>query len=187
MELRAAQRREYIRVRVDLEVSYTPISPEECRQLRSERSERTLRAWPEIELPRYAQDSDAEGLLSALRIINEKLDYIVARLCEGKAPEHPYSGNTIDVSGGGVCIAVREPQPVGTFLDISLVLPTRPDIRLDLLGQVQVVEKPDPQDVDPCHKLGVEFIGLGDVDRDRLVRYIFQKQRECLRHGLKPA
>jgi len=184
MELRATQKREYIRVRMGLHVGFTPISPEECRRLQRDRCERPHLAWPEVELPKSLPGSETEQLLEALRIINEKLDYLLLRLCAGKPRRHRCSGATLDVSGGGACLSSSHSVPVGQHLDLSLLLPTRPEIRLELLGVVRSVE---PDEESGEYRLGVEFMALSEIDRDRLVRYIFQKQRECLRHGLKPA
>jgi c-di-GMP-binding flagellar brake protein YcgR len=187
MELRATQRREYIRVRVALGVGFTPISAEECRRLGRERNERANPAWPEVEVPQCSPGSETEGLLEALRVINEKLDFLLTRLCAGEPRRHKWRGTTVDVSGGGLCLASEAPVAVGQHLDLSLVLPTWPEIRLELLGQVRLVEAPEPGAEEKVFKLGVAFVGMSEIDRDRLVRYIFQKQRECLRHGLKQA
>lgn len=185
MELRVAQKREFIRVQMALAVGYTPISPEECRNLQRERNERCNPPWPQIELPQCAPGSESEGLLEALRIINEKLDYLLLRLCSGKPRRHRYHGFTVDVSGGGLCLVVDAPLALDQHLDLSFTLPTRPEIRLDLLGQVRLVETASGEE--EGFVMGIELVSLSEIDRDRLVRYIFQKQRECLRHGLKPA
>ncbi len=186
MELRAAQRREFIRVRVDLSVGYTPISAEECRQLKGERNQRAAPPWPDLELPKFPPGSESEALLESLRIINDKLDYLLGRLCGAQPRRHQFSATTIDVSGGGLCLAAAEPAPLGEYVDMTLVLPTWPQISLELLGQVQSVDKPEPEEGD-AFKIGIGFVALSEIDRDRLVRYIFQKQRECLRHRMKPA
>lgn len=185
MELRVAQKREYIRVRMALAVGYTPVGPEEARRLQRERNERCSPPWPPIELPPCAPGSEAEGLLEALRIINDKLDYLLLRLCAGKPRRHKHHGTSIDVSGGGMCLVATDPLPVGQHLDLSFTLPTQPEIRLDLLGVVRSVER--AAEAEEGYMMGIEFMSIGEIDRDRLVRYIFQKQRECLRHGLKPA
>jgi len=170
---------------MSLEVGYTPVSAEECRRLQRERSERTQGAWPALELPQPQPGAESERLLEALRVINDKLDYLLDRLTAGKPRRHRLSGTTVDVSGGGISLATGSPLPVGQHVDMTFLLPTRPEIRLDLLGRVRLVEQLE-EEMD-AYKIGVEFVALSEIDRDRLVRYIFQKQRECLRHGLKSA
>ena len=183
MELRAAQKREFIRVRMSLDVGYTPVSAEESRRLQRERSERTQGAWPALEL-RPQSGAESERLLEAMRVINDKLDYLLDRLTAGKPRRHRLGGTTVDVSGGGISLVTGSPLPMGQHVDMTFLLPTRPEIRLDLLGKVRLVEQLEEEG---AYKIGVEFVALNEIDRDRLVRYIFQKQRECLRHGLKSA
>jgi c-di-GMP-binding flagellar brake protein YcgR len=186
LELRAAQKREYIRVRVALKVDFTPISAETSRCLARQRTSGANQPWPALELPQVEAGSESEGLLEGMRLINDKLDYLLGRLCSPPRPGHQRSGTTVDVSGGGMCLETEQPLPPGQHLDMSLVLPTWPEIRLELLGLVRSVEGP-PAGEEGGYRLGIRFSSLGEIDRDRLVRYIFQRQRECLRHGLKPA
>jgi c-di-GMP-binding flagellar brake protein YcgR len=185
MGLRSAQKREFIRVKLALEVGYTPISAEDCRRIKTERADRPDEPWMEVDLPERAGGTEAEDLLNAMRLINEKLDYLLQRVCGGEPKRHSHTGVTIDISGGGLCLAAAKPLPMGQWLDMTLALRTWPEIRIDMIGQVQSVDGPDSET--DCYKLGIGFGVLREIDRDRLVRYIFQKQRECLRLGPTPA
>ena len=82
---------------------------------------------------------------------------------------------TVDVSGGGLLLAGPDTLAVGEELSFRLTL--TPGVS-PVTGAGRVVR------VDKQGRRAVEFTEISDLDRRRLVRFIFECQRAELRRGL---
>lgn len=74
---------------------------------------------------------------------------------------------TCNISGGGFLAQLSESPSIGAILEIEIEIPTAPDPVL-AMGRITHVNKGE---------YGIEFLLIDDTDRDRLVRYIFDKER----------
>ncbi|HEY2202256.1 MAG TPA: PilZ domain-containing protein, partial [Solirubrobacteraceae bacterium] len=83
---------------------------------------------------------------------------------------------TVDVSGGGLLLAGPDTLRVGHELTFQLTL--TPGVT-PVSGKGRVVR------VDSQGRLAVEFESISDLDRRRLVRFIFECQRSERRRGLE--
>ncbi len=83
---------------------------------------------------------------------------------------------TVDVSGGGLLIAGPDTLKVGDRLDFQLTL--TPGVT-PVTGSGRVVR------VDANGRRAIEFESISDLDRRRLVRFLFECQRSELRRGLE--
>jgi hypothetical protein len=83
---------------------------------------------------------------------------------------------TVDVSGGGLLLAGPDTLRVGEELTFQLTL--TPGVT-PVSGKGRVVR------VDPQGRRAVEFDSISDLDRRRLVRFIFECQRTERRRGLE--
>ena len=83
---------------------------------------------------------------------------------------------TVDVSGGGLLLAGPDTLAIGEELTFSLTL--TPGVT-PVSGRGRVVR------VDPQGRRAVEFESISDLDRRRLVRFIFECQRAERRRGLE--
>ncbi len=83
---------------------------------------------------------------------------------------------TVDVSGGGLLLAGPDTLGVGEELTFQLTL--TPGVT-PVSGKGRVVR------VDPQGRRAVEFESISDLDRRRLVRFIFECQRTERRRGLE--
>jgi c-di-GMP-binding flagellar brake protein YcgR len=83
---------------------------------------------------------------------------------------------TVDVSGGGLLLAGPDTLAVGEELTFQLTL--TPGVT-PVSGKGRVVR------VDPQGRRAVEFESISDLDRRRLVRFIFECQRTERRRGLE--
>lgn len=95
-----------------------------------------------------------------------------------------HEGLTIDISAGGLLfttITTTAPVSDGNNLQIELYL-----------GESEVLCSPakvmrvfkDEEDGPRINRVAVEFIDISEVQRDRIFKFIFEKQREWLRKGL---
>ncbi len=78
---------------------------------------------------------------------------------------------SVNISGGGMLIAARDAIPEGTELKFTLGLERSEP---PLIGLGRVVRCSEE------HQLGIVFTEISDLDRDRLIRFIFDRQRRAL-------
>ena len=83
---------------------------------------------------------------------------------------------TVDVSGGGLLLAGPDTLVIGDEVTFQLTL--TPGVT-PVSGQGRVVR------IDPQGRRAVEFDSISDLDRRRLVRFIFECQRTERRRGLE--
>ena len=83
---------------------------------------------------------------------------------------------TVDVSGGGLLLAGPDTLPVGERLEFRQTL--TPGVT-PVTGTGRVVR------VDSHGRRAVEFESISELDRRRLVRFIFECQRAERRRGLE--
>jgi len=92
-----------------------------------------------------------------------------------------YECRVRDLSGGGILLATREPFEDGTMLDLELEITE--DEPLRVTGEVVRCEETSDEG---CfgHLVGVKFVGIQERDRDRIVRFVFARQRWLRQRGL---
>jgi hypothetical protein len=83
---------------------------------------------------------------------------------------------TVDISGGGFLLSGAEALSIGDRVHFQLELP---EGELPITGSGKVVR------VDPYGHRGIVFDDIKELDRRRLIRYIFDCQRVELRRGLE--
>ncbi|MTV48040.1 hypothetical protein GJ688_03475 [Heliobacillus mobilis] len=86
-----------------------------------------------------------------------------------------------NISGGGVCIASKEPIKVGEKVLVDLPI-GREALRLG--GQVKRVTI-DGEGKDAQFLLGVEFLQPSRGQQEQIIQYIFTRQREQRNQGLR--
>ena len=88
---------------------------------------------------------------------------------------------TLDISGGGLLFATDRSFLPDDRLKIILELP--PDQKIELVGRVARIVN-NPSGAWRRFSVGVEFIQIGERDRDRIIRWVFERQRELIKRGL---
>lgn len=83
---------------------------------------------------------------------------------------------TVDISGGGFLLAGADALKVGDRVHFQLDLP---EGELPVTGSGKVVR------IDPYGHRGIVFTDIKELDRRRLIRFIFDCQRAALRMGLE--
>lgn len=131
-------------------------------------------AMPEPARVERYQQRDFVRLEATLNLM-----YYVTHFPDGSPrPTGLIQSRTRDISGNGAQILCPEPYPLGTRLDIHLEVDGR---TLHVVGEViRAVKELGPKE----YWLGVRFMGLEERDRDTIIRYIFNEQRERRRRGL---
>jgi hypothetical protein len=90
--------------------------------------------------------------------------------------QEPIQSYTVDVSGGGFLLAGPDSLKIGD--EVSFQLTLTPGVLL-IAGKGKVVR------VDSRQRRAVEFTDISDLDRRRLIRFIFECQRDERQRGLE--
>ncbi len=96
---------------------------------------------------------------------------------EDKPLGEPQIGHTADISGGGVCLVAKTPLRVGDEISLSINIPGSAvgGIKSKVLKVIAVDSRGGTQ-----YRHLVQFISIEPQQRERIVKYIFDKHREML-------
>lgn len=93
----------------------------------------------------------------------------------------PYIGETIDISGGGLLFSTADPVEAEQLVELEITLPGLTPIFCQ--AQIlRILEKPKKERLNS--KVILEFTEISEAQRDRIISFIFEKQREWIRKGL---
>ncbi len=122
-------------------------------------------------------DLSYSPLLKVLRWLDFKLDLVLYHLRFREMAEHfPHQGTTLDISGTGLGFTGEELPRRGETILVCLLLPDSPARPILAVGEV--VREGQDQQGRPV--AAVNFLDIGEEDRERLIRFTFQKQRKQL-------
>ena len=116
-------------------------------------------------------------VINSLIDINTKLSLVLSMLsCEETCifTQQPMEAN---LSEGGIGFTIKEEVEEGQFLEMELLMPSFPTAVMKVWGRV-VRTNPLPEG---GYRVGVEYTHIREEDQDRIVHYLFKKQREMLR------
>ncbi|OPZ84169.1 MAG: Flagellar brake protein YcgR [Firmicutes bacterium ADurb.Bin419] len=86
---------------------------------------------------------------------------------------------TRDLSGGGLCMRLKEPVEVNKLLECELYIPDR----VSFIGRVVRFTKYDSLQGSYRYEIGVVFEKIDKIGREKVISYIFQEQRKLLKKG----
>jgi c-di-GMP-binding flagellar brake protein YcgR len=98
-------------------------------------------------------------------------------------PGRQVDAETLDLAGGGIACMMGERVDVGSPVEVSLPLDDRVARPVTARGHiVRVVAQPAARKL--TYRVGIVFDGIAEADRQRLINFIFAKQREYRQRGL---
>ncbi|MBI2890489.1 MAG: PilZ domain-containing protein [Nitrospirae bacterium] len=103
---------------------------------------------------------------------------LLERQAEGAASH--LTARTVDVSAGGALLQLDQPVRAGARIKIVIDVPYMYGIEIPALCDVRSIDEVT-EDERKTWLAGISFSVIGEEDRDLLVRYIFQRQRDTLR------
>lgn len=172
------ERRSYQRVKACLPLKVRVLSPQQVEE--AKRACDILSACSSLsQLEEVIERSDLPlPLVEILMAMNKKLDLVLSLLTSGEDFTRMIREETkeVEISGSGLTFPSPHPFPVGTKLKISLLLPTAPFHIIEAIGEVVRVAKRGDR-----HLICVAFRHIGDDEREEIVRFTFEKQKEMLR------
>lgn len=92
-----------------------------------------------------------------------------------------YCGRTLDLSGGGICLFTEHLVKYGQKIYLTIQLPN--SIEVKTIGKVVRTEQLG-SGFEKKYKLGIQFIEINERDRDKIISYIFEIQRQLIKKGL---
>lgn len=166
------QLREFSRVDATLPMEIRVVPVEERRNLRSRTSIESaiteLQALPEVE---------DRALSECLRIINAKLDTIINMVTVQSREGGTLRLSPVNISAGGLRIVLHNEYCVGDVLEIRMMFPTLPYAIFYIYGDVVRTENTEDGKI----KTSIEFTVIEEDIRDKIAKFVFEKQREVLR------
>ncbi len=130
-----------------------------------------------VELKHAFQHGDEPtGLISAIEVLDAKLNYLVGISMLNEAESHQMKETTVNVSSTGMSFFSDQPHKVGDYLHVVLVVPTAPPQMMDLLAEVKWARHEEGQ-----RRVGIGFCFRSMEERDSLARYVFRRHREMIR------
>ena len=142
----------------------------------------TFRRFAQIPLPISAETGESLRLdplvVQWMSKIEWTLDAIL-RTLEHQSPR-PSAARLMDVnvSGDGVRFLPERPLAEGDLIDLRMVLP--PFIVVEARGEVMQM-RPTGECLDPSHTVVVRFTDIAEEDREKVIRYVVQRQAELQR------
>jgi len=128
------------------------------------------------------EEKEKEQLYTYLQVIDKKLDIILDYL-SGTSDTAPYITKylKVDISGSGIGFVSDIEIKAGEYVEIKIVLPIYPHLKITALCRVLRSET-RKEDDKQLREVALGFLVINDNDKDLLINYIFMKEREMLRH-----
>lgn len=186
------EKREFFRIRDRLEIEFRVINDEEFLLLEREIRYRPSHQYCPDSRTSLAEDirkreDDKEMLIEYLRLLDNKLSTVLSLL---SPPVHesqndkakPWTAwyGEVDISGAGLGFVLQSPIPEGTLLVLKMMLPIFPYPAIRTLCEA-VRHRDVSSNESTGWKNALKFLVMNDLDRDLLISYIFDKEREQIR------
>jgi hypothetical protein len=180
--------RAHLRMDVAILLQHRKLTPVECEDIETIISSKeetdlsplsfSLRPFMEGEGKEEEMGNIDPFILNALIDINLKLNLIISTMSSGEK-KNILTRMPIEVnlSEGGIGFITTEEVCDGDLLEVEMILPVFPIAVIKAIGKAVRVT-PLQQG---GNNIGVQYINIQDEDRDKIVHYLFKKQREWLR------
>ncbi len=91
-----------------------------------------------------------------------------------------YQGNTLDISAGGLLMTTRALLKKDQMIELELQLPDQDSV----FCKSRVIRVWDRKRETDDFRVAIEFENITDRQKDKIFKFIFQKQREWIKKGL---
>ena len=126
-------------------------------------------------------------LVKILFYLDQKIDKIISNQdrilknfdTEEEEQELSEAGECIDISGSGAHMLVTEELNPGTLLELTIEPPFNTSIQIILLGEISRISKSKDKE-NNGFEASITFTAINEDDRENLIKYIFQRQRELI-------
>ncbi|MCK4488099.1 MAG: PilZ domain-containing protein [Desulfobacterales bacterium] len=194
------ERREYVRAPLWVNVEFTVVDGDDYEAVMRSEQHPSCRSISQTALSldeggQYEADSTfRSNLIDFLIHIDDKLDRVLkllskvsgleASTCKDDEDEDLFVGQGSDISGAGISVICDKALELGQILKASFMISRFPVIPLVLFGEVVRVT-PVQEDGSQRYQVVVKFIDLDEEDREKIIAYTFQVQRDAIRKEKK--
>jgi hypothetical protein len=178
-EQKNEEKRTYVRAEMSARVKVQPVSREAFEHHKATRGGKLSELGP-------GGDEGRLGYLSDhLNRIEEKLDRVLEKLDPaGSSGDEAAYGTAQNISGAGVNLILEETFDVGQLVMISLSVPGFSIGFLQTYGEVVRVA-PQKGKKRPLFETSIKFLMISEDEREKLIAYAFQRQRQSIRDALR--
>lgn len=164
-------RREFSRVDARIPIEVRVVSDEE-----KDRVGCRVYGFSYLAEPEPLGDMENSVIGEWLKYINRKLDMIINMIAMKEEDVGSIPFRDVNLGGGGLGFTSEERYQVGELLELKMVIPMIPPLILYVYGEVVRSEKKGD-----VHYTAVKFVGMDEIVREEIIKYVFRKQREQLR------
>ncbi|MBN1546238.1 MAG: PilZ domain-containing protein [Syntrophaceae bacterium] len=111
-----------------------------------------------------------------LKTINAKLDAVMRMIALYQGGFQSLPLKAVTISANGMHYLFESDIPVGTTLEIKVILFSLPPVAVQLYGEVLSSTKHNDQ-----YRIALKFMEMDEHIRNEIVRFVFEKEREILR------
>ncbi len=178
------EKREYFRLRENLPIEFREIEEWEFASARERMILDSKRIKLKSILPDFGTLEDSKGknreILLCLELINKKLDLLLESMNEKDKKEGFVRGlSTIDVSGSGLRF-LSDRKPKKSHLELLIFLPDINRQRIRIIAEVVRVNEKKVGD-DLLWEIAVRYVEILEDDRDALIAYLIEREREIIK------
>lgn len=184
MELRHEDRRENVRVKDRLQLAYKLLGSEDISGCDAESF------FPHIwnKYPSYLSVEESEEvnsrILPHIIELHRKIDILAELLShENRLQVEVPLECEVCISASGVGLNIGESSTPGQKIALCIVLPFVPPAGIFLIGEVtrSNISEHAAYNGKTMYDTGINFVSIKEDDREKLIKYIFKRQRDILR------
>jgi hypothetical protein len=184
------ERRSFFRIHDRLIVEFRQITPEDFAKLKKVIQYNSTQIIDKITETHFLADKELKGeseeIFANMRMMNKKLDTIIELLSKSLYGEIYTSVQTeINLSGAGVQFESHIVLKEGDYTELKIIVPIFPYPKITALCQVVRTESVQGSSTADNFRIAMKFLVINEKDRDLLINYIFEKEREYLRQKKK--
>jgi hypothetical protein len=175
------EKREFFRIRDHLLVEFRQVSFEESLLI-----EKSLKHTFSLHSPSDPRLSELptsppfiRDLFAYMEVLDRKLNMIIDVLSR-KDDTFLSRYVEVDISGAGIRFGLDRKLEEGSYVELRIILPCFPDVRIGALGRVTRSLPSSPTSGEGW-ETALGFVAMSENDRDILINYVFSKEREHLR------
>jgi hypothetical protein len=184
------EQRANVRVKDRLQVSYRLISDEDF--IPEEGADKYFpNVWARyphsIILLEESEDSNFK-ILPHIIDLNRKIDLLIEFLTQENKPKVEIPKDiSVCISASGIKLDISEHSTPGQKIALCIILPFVPPTMIFIMGEItrsvplSTSLNSGEEEMGICYETAVRFLDLKDDDYEKIVRYIFKKQRDILR------
>ncbi len=125
-------------------------------------------------------------LVKIMFYLDQKIDIILSnqekilkKLETDDVQDIPASGDCIDISATGISMFVTDNLNEGSLLELTIEPPNNPAVHIIALCKLMRIS-PSTDEETKGFEASLTFTAINEDDREELIKYIFQRQREMI-------